>query len=264
MLRIARVFKTYPDGTRALADVSLELRPGEIVALLGVSGCGKTSLLRILAGLERPSAGSLDLNGEPLRGPHPAIGLVFQEPRLLPWLSVEGNVGFGLGRRGGAGRARDVSAAVDRVGLSAQRRKLPRELSGGQQQRVALARALVVRPKVLLLDEPFSALDAMTRETLQDHLLDLWTASAPTIMLVTHDIEEAAILADRVVILHPDPGRLAGIVEVPLPRPRRRDDASAVALKRRLRQMLQGTAARRDDPVDAHPHGGPARMEAPP
>ncbi len=267
MLTIDRLSKTYPDGTRALANISLNVADGGITLLLGASGCGKTSLLRILAGLELPSGGSVALDGEPLRGPHPAISLVFQEPRLLPWLNVAENVGFGLRALPRKRRESEVASILDRVGLFAQRRKLPRELSGGQQQRVALARALVTRPKVLLLDEPFSALDAMTREGLQDHLLDLCAASAPTVVMVTHDVDEALVLGDRIAVLRPDPGTLAGLVELPTAKPRARDGVASAMLKRRLRFLLDAGRTRspvrrearlshwssRTPPMEAHP-----------
>ena len=205
MLRIDRVGKVYPDGTQALSHIALDVLRGEILVLLGASGCGKTSLLRIIAGLESASTGSVALDGHRIDAPHVEIGLVFQEPRLLPWLSVAENVGFGLRGQSHAERDAKVGAIRARVGLAGQRGKLPRDLSGGQQQRVALARALVVKPAVLLLDEPFSALDALTREALQHHLLELWADDGPTIVMVTHDIEEAAVLADRIVVLEPHP-----------------------------------------------------------
>lgn len=241
MLAIERLTKVYPDGTQALSNLSFEIRTGEIAILLGASGCGKTSLLRIIAGLEKTSAGRVTLDGETLNGPHVSIGLVFQEPRLLPWLSVAENVGFGLRALPAPERDALVENILARVDLTSKRSKLPRDLSGGQQQRVALARALIMKPKVLLLDEPFSALDAMTREALQDHLLDLWSADAPTIVMVTHDIDEAALLGDYIAILRPNPGRLAEIIDNPLPRPRRRDGADFIALRQRLRALLDET-----------------------
>ncbi len=230
------VSKIYPDGTYALANIALDIAPGEIVVLLGASGCGKTSLLRIVAGLEDASSGAVLLDGRPIIGPHPAIGMVFQEPRLMPWLTAAQNVAFGLAA---AGDAASVDAVLARVGLAAQADKLPRDLSGGQQQRVALARALVTTPTILLLDEPFSALDAITREDLQDHLLDLWAVDRPTIVLVTHDIEEAAVLADRIAVLSPNPGRLAALVTNPLARPRRRDSEPLLRFKQELRALFQ-------------------------
>ncbi len=212
--------KTYADGTEALAGIDLQVRQGEIVALIGGSGCGKTTLLRLIAGLDQASRGAVQVDGETIRGPHPAVGVVFQEPRLLPWLDVAGNVGFGLADLRRAERRARVAAALERVGLAEQSHRWPRDLSGGQQQRVAIARAFVAGPRVLLLDEPFSALDAFTRKGLHEQLLDLWAEAKPTILIVTHDVGEAVTLADRVVVMRPRPGRLDETVAVEVARPR--------------------------------------------
>jgi sulfonate transport system ATP-binding protein len=197
MLVLERLGKTYPKGVHALDAVSFSVGPGEIVAIVGGSGCGKSTLLRAVSGLDTPSQGRVLLDGVPITKPHEKIGIIFQEPRLLPWLTVAGNVGFGLEDRPRAERNERVAAALARVGLTEKADMWPRELSGGQAQRVAIARALVPRPQVLLLDEPFSALDAFTRADLQDHLLDLWADLRPTLILVTHDVDEAVVLADR-------------------------------------------------------------------
>lgn len=258
MLAIDRVSKTYPDGTKALTNLSLSVGDGEIAVLLGSSGCGKTSLLRIIAGLEAASAGAVTLDGATIAGPHPSIGLVFQEPRLLPWLNAAQNVEFGLTGLTAVDRKRRVDAILERVGIVGQSDKLPRELSGGQQQRVALARALVTKPRVLLLDEPFSALDAMTREGLQDHLLELWAVDAPTIVMVTHDIDEAAVLADRIAVLKPNPGRLSRHIVNPLGRPRERDGAAFLSLKRELRGLLGEASLEGAPPL---PHLPPMAQE---
>src|SRR5580704_1989356 len=169
MLILDKVGKTYPNGVRALYGVSLEVAPGEIVVVVGGSGCGKSTMLRVASGLDRPTQGSVMLDGALITAPHEKIGIIFQEPRLLPWLSVKENVGFGLEDRPKAERLARVAQALERVGLTEKAKMWPRELSGGQAQRVAIARALVPRPQVLLLDEPFSALDAFTRADLQDH-----------------------------------------------------------------------------------------------
>src|ERR1700730_8298355 len=168
MLVLDRVGKIYPNGVRALDGISLEVPPGEILVVIGGSGCGKSTMLRAISGLDPPTQGKGVLDGLVIPGPHEQIGLVFQEPRLLPWLRVADNVGFGVEHRPKEERAKRVAGALDRVGLTGKGRMWPRELSGGQAQRVALARALVPRPQVLLLDEPFSALDAFTRLDLQD------------------------------------------------------------------------------------------------
>ncbi|NWG22975.1 MAG: ABC transporter ATP-binding protein [Pseudorhodoplanes sp.] len=238
MLALDRVGKTYPNGVRALDGVTLDVAPGEIVAVVGGSGCGKSTLLRAISGLDRPSQGSVLLDGTRIVEPHEKIGIVFQEPRLLPWLTVADNVGFGLADRPAAERRERVAAALDRVGLADKAKVWPRELSGGQAQRVAIARALVPRPEVLLLDEPFSALDAFTRADLQDHVLDLWAELRPTLILVTHDVDEAVVLADRVIVMRPRPGRIFEQIEDDLPRPRDRQSAGFDFVKRRVLAAL--------------------------
>jgi sulfonate transport system ATP-binding protein len=238
MLVLNRIGKTYPNGVRALDGVSLEVDLGEIVAIVGGSGCGKSTLLRAISGLDRPSQGNVLLDGEPITEPHEKIGIIFQEPRLLPWLSVAENVGFGLDHLPREERRARVARALERVGLSEKAGGWPRELSGGQAQRVAIARALVPRPEVLLLDEPFSALDAFTRVDLQDGLLDLWADLKPTLILVTHDVEEAIVLADRVIVMRPRPGRLFDEIAADLPRPRDRQSAAFDFVKRRVMAAL--------------------------
>ena len=238
MLALDRIGKTYPNGVHAIDGISLEIESGEIVVIIGGSGCGKSTLLRAVSGLDRPTQGAVALDGIPITAPHEKIGIVFQEPRLLPWLSVADNVGFGLDGRPRPERTERVSVQLARVGLTDKAGVWPRELSGGQAQRVALARALVTRPQVLLLDEPFSALDAFTRVDLQDHLLDLWADSKPTMVVVTHDVDEAIVLADRVVVMRPYPGRIADEIAVELPRPRDRQSAAYDFVKRRVLAAL--------------------------
>ncbi len=238
MLALDRVGKIYPNGVHALDGVSLAIALGEIVAVIGGSGCGKSTLLRAIGGLDPASAGAIALDGEPITAPHEKIGIIFQEPRLLPWLKVADNVGFGLAHRPKAERGQRVTAALTRVGLADKAAVWPRELSGGQAQRVAIARALVPRPEVLLLDEPFSALDAFTRIEMQDHLLDLWADGRPTLLLVTHDVDEAIVLADRIVVMRPRPGRVFDEIAVDLPRPRDRQSAAFDVAKRRVLAAL--------------------------
>jgi len=244
MLAIANVSKTYPNNVRALEGITLDVAPGEIVAIVGGSGCGKSTLLRAISGLDRPSKGIIHLDDEVITQPHEKIGIVFQEPRLLPWLTVAENVGFGIAHLPAAERKERVARAIDRVGLSDKAGVWPRELSGGQAQRVAIARALVPRPEVLLLDEPFSALDAFTRTDLQDHLLDLWADSRPTLILVTHDVEEAIVLADRIIVMRPRPGRLFDEIANDLPRPRDRQSAGFDQVKRRVLAALDRSLGR--------------------
>jgi sulfonate transport system ATP-binding protein len=238
MLVLDRVGKTYPNGVRALDGISLEVAPGEILVVIGGSGCGKSTMLRAISGLDTPSQGKVVLDGIAITEPHEEIGIVFQEPRLLPWLRVADNVGFGLEGYPRAERSTRVARALERVGLSEKARVWPRELSGGQAQRVAIARALVPRPQVLLLDEPFSSLDAFTRADLQDHLLDLWADLKPTLVMVTHDVEEAIVLADRVVVMRPRPGRVYEEIACDLPRPRDRQSAAFDFVKRRVLAAL--------------------------
>jgi sulfonate transport system ATP-binding protein len=238
MLVLDRIGKTYPNGVRALDGVSLEVAHGEIVVVVGGSGCGKSTLLRAISGLDAPTQGRVALDGAAITAPHEKIGIIFQEPRLLPWLDVAGNVGFGLEHRPRAERQARVTTALERVGLTEKAHVWPRELSGGQAQRVAIARALVPRPEVLLLDEPFSALDAFTRADLQDHLLDLWADFKPTLVMVTHDVEEAIVLADRIMVMRAHPGRLFEEIGSDLPRPRDRQSAAFDFIKRRVLAAL--------------------------
>ena len=238
MLALERVGKTYPNGVHALERFSADIRLGEIVAIIGGSGCGKSTLLRAIAGLDRATTGTVTLDHTAITAPHAKIGIIFQEPRLLPWLSVADNIGFGLADLPAAERREKVARALARVGLADKAQAWPRELSGGQAQRVAIARALVPQPEVLLLDEPFSALDAFTRRDLQDHLLDLWADTRPTLILVTHDVDEAVVLADRVLVMRPRPGRLFDQIEINLGRPRDRNSPLFENFKRSVLTSL--------------------------
>jgi NitT/TauT family transport system ATP-binding protein len=216
-------------GQPVLSGLSLAVEPGEVVALVGPNGCGKSTLLRLLAGLLRPTSGAVAIGGEPVDGPDPRVGLVFQGPRLLPWRSTLDNVAFPLELAGWPKprrlrRARDVLALVGLTGVDQER---PHRLSGGMRQRAAIARALTLEPAVLLLDEPFSALDALTRDRLNLELQELWHRTGGTILLVTHSIPEAVFLADRVLVMSPRPGRVIAEVGVPLPRPRTVDQLDA-------------------------------------
>jgi sulfonate transport system ATP-binding protein len=260
MLVLDRVGKTYPNGVRALDGLSLAIGPGEIVVVVGGSGCGKSTLLRAIGGLDPPTQGRIVLDTALITAPHEKIGLIFQEPRLLPWLRVADNVGFGLEHLPRDQRTARVATAVERVGLADKAKVWPRELSGGQAQRVSIARALVPRPQVLLLDEPFSALDAFTRADLQDHLLSLWADLKPTLIMVTHDVEEAIVLADRIVVMRPRPGRLQEEIACDLPRPRDRQSAAFDFVKRRvlaaLDRSLERTIVTDDGDTQAASGGG--------
>lgn len=224
-------------GRPVLSHLDLQVAAGEFIAIVGRSGCGKSTLLRLLAGLDQADAGQLSIAGQPLQGPHPAVRIMFQDARLLPWRSLEENVALGLNepRQFALARARE---ALAEVGLLDRARDWPSALSGGQRQRVALARALVHRPQVLLLDEPLGALDALTRIEMQRLIERLWREHGFTAVLVTHDVSEAITLADRVVLL--EYGRLALDIPVPLARPRERGDATFAAYEGRvLRRLLQ-------------------------
>ncbi len=215
-----------------LAGIDLDVPAGAVVALIGPNGCGKSTLLRVIAGLLQPTGGSACLDGAPITGPDPSIGLVFQEPRLLPWRSAAANITYPLELAGWseARRATRLAELTELVGLDpAVAGAHPRELSGGTLQRVALARALALEPAVLLLDEPFSALDALTRERMDLELLRLWERSATTIVMVTHSIPEAILVADRVVVMGPRPGRVLAEIPVEQPRPRTIADLDAAA-----------------------------------
>ncbi|MFQ4136988.1 ABC transporter ATP-binding protein [Nodosilinea sp. PGN35] len=234
MLHIKNVHKQFANGFLALEGIDLTIQPGEIVSLVGTSGCGKSTLLRILAGLDFPTLGEVSIDGEPIAGPHPKVGLIFQEARLMPWLTVADNIKFGLHGLPPLERQWRTQQVLQKVHLSKFAESLPRQLSGGMAQRVAIARALVTQPNILLLDEPFSALDAFTRAQLQDHLLEIWEGDYPTLVVVTHDVEEALVLSDRVIVLRPHPGRIHRELRVDLPRPRRRSSPEFQRLKEQL------------------------------
>lgn len=250
MLILDRVGKTYPNGVHALEGFSARIRPGEIVAIIGGSGCGKSTLLRTICGLDRATTGAVTLDDISITAPHEKVGIIFQEPRLLPWLSVAENIGFGLSDVPAPERMRRIDRALAKVGLADKAHAWPRELSGGQAQRVAIARALVPSPEVLLLDEPFSALDAFTRADLQDHLLDLWADTRPTLILVTHDVDEAVVLADRVIVMRPRPGRLFEEIKVDLTRPRDRTSTAFELVKHQVLASLDRSLNRAVRPAD--------------
>ncbi|MET4806764.1 ABC transporter ATP-binding protein [Limibacillus sp. MBR-115] len=242
MLEINAVSKTFPapEGPPRLALDTLDLSVAEheIVSLVGTSGCGKSTLLRILSGLDNASEGEVSIAGRPVTGPNPDIAMVFQEPRLMPWLTVRENVRLALLDLPPEEQDRLIDEALSQVGLAAAAKQLPKQLSGGMAQRVAIARAIARHPKILLLDEPFSALDSFTRDKLQDHLLSLWEKGRFTMVFVTHDLEEAVVLSDRIAVLRGQPGRLAEVIEVDLPRPRDRASPEVQSLKRHLAGTL--------------------------
>lgn len=236
-LKLEGVSKTYPGrggAVQALEDINLEVAEGELVCVVGQSGCGKSTLLQIVAGLESPTTGRVYAGGQLVTGPDCRRGMVFQGFSLFPWLDVAGNVAFGLKVRGGEDWQERVERILRLVGLDSFRRARPRHLSGGMAQRVALARTLVNEPQVLLLDEPFGALDAFTRMAMQDELVRIWQEARLTTLFVTHDIDEAIYLGDRVVVLTPRPGRVKRVLDVPLPRPRDRAHPDFFYVRRRV------------------------------
>jgi NitT/TauT family transport system ATP-binding protein len=217
----------------ALAPVCLEIATGEFVCLVGPSGCGKTTLINLMAGFEKPTSGTVTIDGNPVKGTDPDHIMIFQEYGLYPWRTVLGNVLFALEAKGIKGKEAIEKAKeyVDLVGLTKAMGSFPHQLSGGMKQRVAIARALAVEPSVLFLDEPFGALDAFTRMYLQDELLRLWQQKRPTVVFVTHDLDEAVYLGGRVVLMAPGPGRVQKVIDIPLPWPRERIGASLGAYR---------------------------------
>ena len=254
MIQLSGVSKRFATGLLAVSGVDLTVEASEIAAVIGPSGCGKSTVLRLIAGLDTPTSGSVHVAERRVEGPTRSVGVVFQEPRLMPWLTVERNVSFGLH---GVETAGPVAEALARVGLEDFADALPKELSGGMAQRTAIARALVTKPPVLLLDEPFSSLDAFTRIDLQEHLLEVWGWYRPTMFLVTHDIDEALVLADRVIVFGGQPGSIEAEITVDLPRPRDRTDLSFHAFQDRAMKELGRSS--RDRQARAQTPGSPSR-----
>ena len=238
-LAITGVSKAFGD-LPVLDDVSLQLEPGEFGAIVGPSGCGKSTLLRMVAGLERPDRGQVRVGGAPVAGPGPDRVLIFQEHALYPWRTVAQNAGFGLELAGlpRAERAARVAQALALVGLNGFECYYPSQLSGGMRQRAAIARALVMRPELLLLDEPYGALDAMTRLAMQNELLRLWQESGQTMLLITHDVDEAIYLADRVFVMGPRPGRILSVLTPGLARPRQRSSAGFATVRQAVLEQI--------------------------
>jgi ABC-type nitrate/sulfonate/bicarbonate transport system ATPase subunit len=252
-LRVVGASKTFPkpddsqERTQALDSVSISVRAGEFVSLVGPSGCGKSTLLRLIAGLDTCDAGDLMVGTEPITGPSAERGLVFQDPNLFPWLTVRRNVESGLVARGLLKQKRDeVEEYLRLVGLESFSDAFPHHLSGGMAQRAALARALINHPKILLLDEPLGALDAFTRMRMQDEMLRLWEARGTTMLLVTHDIDEAIYMSDRIVIMTARPGRIEQTLNVSMDRPRERNSPEFLGLRSEILEMLHfaGSARR--------------------
>lgn len=250
-LLVRDVWKSYraADATSVsvLERLSIEIKAGTLVSLIGPSGCGKSTLLRLIAGLEAPDSGELRLNGAPIIGPGAERGLVFQDPTLFPWLTVRGNIEAGLRARGVLkGNSALVDEFLHLMGLEAFANAYPHQLSGGMAQRTALARVLVNHPRMLLLDEPLGALDQFTRMRMQDEVLRIWQTHRATVLLVTHDVDEAIYMSDRILLMAPRPGRIEQILEVTLPRPRLRTDTTFLTLRSHILELLHlggGTGA---------------------
>ncbi|MHC1576351.1 MAG: ABC transporter ATP-binding protein [Methanosarcinaceae archaeon] len=238
---ISRVFeKDGGQSTQALDNVNLDIKAKEFVCFIGPSGCGKTTLLRAIAGLDAPDSGKITLDNEHITVPDPRRGMVFQEYSLFPWRTVMHNITFGLEMQG-MGKKEVIEIAdkyLKLVGLEQFKNSYPYELSGGMRQRVAIARALANEPKVLLMDEPFGALDAQTRNILQQELLQIWEKKGVTILFVTHSVDEAVYLADRIVVMSARPGKIKAVIDVDLPRPRDRTSHEVNTLRERLLNML--------------------------
>ena len=243
MIEIRGVHKEFAKGERrvvALQDIDLTVAEREFVAILGPSGCGKSTLLNMVAGFEQPTQGSVKVAGEEIVAPAPSRGVVFQEPALFPWLTVMDNVVFGPKTRGQKAADYRARAAqiIEQIGLSGFEASYPAELSGGMRQRVGIARVLIMEPKVLLMDEPFGSLDAQTRTLMQELLLSLWERHQQTVLFITHDIEEAVLLADRVCVMTARPGRIKKSIEVRMPRPRSIESTTSPEFNALRREVL--------------------------
>jgi NitT/TauT family transport system ATP-binding protein len=255
VLDLAKRYETRNGLIVALEDVRFDVRQREFICVIGRSGCGKSTLIRTIAGLEDPSGGQILLDGRMVHGPGPDRGMVFQSYTLFPWLTVTGNVTFGLRMRGGKkeGDNREALRWIELVGLKGFESHYPDQLSGGMKQRVAIARALANRPRILLMDEPFGALDSQTRTRMQSYLLQIWRKVDVTVLFITHDLDEAIFLADRIVVLGARPGPVEEIIEVPLPRPRQPEhlfDPAFLATRRRLEELIHpGDADEPDVPL---------------
>jgi ABC-type nitrate/sulfonate/bicarbonate transport system ATPase subunit len=237
---VTKTFRAADGSAVAVLDqLSLAVAPREMVSLVGPSGCGKSTLLRLIAGLDAATAGELRVGPAPITGPSAERGLVFQDPNLFPWLTVRGNIQAGLVARGVLRRRRaEVDEFLELVGLRGFANAYPHQLSGGMAQRAALARALINHPKVLLLDEPLGSLDAFTRMRMQDEVLRLWEARGTTMLLVTHDIDEAVYMSDRIILLSPPPCRVERVLTVPLARPRQRNALGFLQLRAEILEIL--------------------------
>jgi NitT/TauT family transport system ATP-binding protein/sulfonate transport system ATP-binding protein len=248
ILEVKSVNRTYIDDKdnriEALFDINLSVNRGEFVSIIGSSGCGKTTLLRLIAGLDKPESGNITLDGIEIDAPDPMRGYVFQQGGLFPWLTVEGNIASGLKARHIYRKNKaEVARYIELIGLNRFEKSFPHQISGGMAQRVAIARALINNPELLLLDEPMGALDSFTRADIQDKLLELRQANNATFLLVTHDVDEAIYLSDRVVIMTPRPGKISEIMDITIPHPRHRGSTEFLSIRRDILQKLNLASA---------------------
>ncbi len=238
-------FSSGSEPTEVLRDINLEMNLGDFVCVLGASGCGKTTLLRVLAGYQPPTTGSVTVSGKRHSKPDADVGVVFQRPNLFPWLSIAKNVEFGPKMQGVSKleRQKKVAYYLDMVGLIDAAKLLPHQISGGMKQRTAIARTLAADPKIVLMDEPFSALDALTRESMQSHLQDIWERTQKTIFFITHDVEEALLLSTRIVVMHSHPGRIVKIVDNPFAHGLKKQSAASLRVTPDFIQMREQLVA---------------------
>ncbi len=259
---LGKTFETGQSSVEVLRDINFDVHRREFICVLGQSGCGKSTLIRMLAGLEEPTAGTIELDGKSVEGPGPDRGMVFQSYTLFPWLTVKRNVMFGLQQKGIPNAKAEVEARrwVHLVGLTQFMEAYPYQLSGGMKQRVAIARALANQPRVLLMDEPFGALDAQTRAQMQSHLKQIWMNVDVTIVFITHDLDEAVLMADRIILLSARPGRIAEIIEVPILQPRTPEiqlDTRFLATRTRLDELIHPKTGHALEPLPIERQTGP-------
>lgn len=230
-----------------LKDVNLDIKHGEFISLIGLSGCGKSTVLKLITNLEDPTSGEILIDGEPVKGPSEKVSMIFQEPRLFPWLNVEENIEFTISKNIPKKQRKEIAEKhIELVGLKGFEKAVPSQLSGGMQQRVSIARGLATNPEILLLDEPFGALDAFTRINMQEEILKIWEKEKTTMIMVTHDIDEAIYLSDRIVVLSANPGVIKDDISITLPRPRDRSSIDFMNIRRKVMLALYEKSSDKD------------------
>lgn len=232
---VKKVFKIKDAELEVLTNINIDIKEGEFISIVGASGCGKSTLARMIAGLEKPTAGEIRIGGNRIEKPSVNVGMIFQESRLFPWLTVEKNIDFGIHKKmSQEEREKLIAKHIELVGLKSFEKALPKQLSGGMQQRVSIARALINNPAVLLLDEPFGALDALTRINMQNEVLNIWEQEKTTMILITHDIDEAIFLSDRIFVMGKNPGEIKKVIKVELARPRGRNSYDFMNIRKEI------------------------------